>query len=163
MFGIGLPEMILIMALALIVVGPDKLPDMARSLAKGLLELKKAANSIKENLTEETGIINELKPDLEQAAKEFSRQVLDSPDNVDNAWKDLAPGEGVNPQPKDSPESDLNEPSTDPIVEATPAAAVTDELAEPTTPDQNDPPTTDQDTAPDRSTITGKPLDNPPL
>ena len=41
MFGIGLPEMILILALALIVVGPDKLPDLARSLAKGLWSLKK--------------------------------------------------------------------------------------------------------------------------
>ena len=41
MFGIGLPEMILIMALALIVVGPDKLPDLARSLAKTIMELKK--------------------------------------------------------------------------------------------------------------------------
>ena len=36
MFGIGLPELILIMAVALIVVGPDKLPGLARSLAKEL-------------------------------------------------------------------------------------------------------------------------------
>lgn len=53
MFGIGLPEMILIMAVALIVVGPDKLPDLAKSLARQFLELKKAAQSLKENFTEE--------------------------------------------------------------------------------------------------------------
>ena len=50
MFGIGLPEMILIMAVALIVVGPDKLPDLAKSLARQFLELKKAAESLKDNL-----------------------------------------------------------------------------------------------------------------
>jgi sec-independent protein translocase protein TatB len=63
MFGIGLPEMILILALALIVVGPDKLPDLARSMAKGLMELKKTAETLKKNLTED-GTLDSLKPDL---------------------------------------------------------------------------------------------------
>lgn len=53
MFGIGLPELILIMAIALIVVGPEKLPDLARGLAKQLIELKKAANVLKESLRED--------------------------------------------------------------------------------------------------------------
>jgi sec-independent protein translocase protein TatB len=53
MFGIGLPELILILALALIVVGPEKLPDLAKSLAKQLLELKKTANALKDSLQEE--------------------------------------------------------------------------------------------------------------
>jgi Tat protein translocase TatB subunit len=50
MFGIGLPELILIMAVALVVVGPDKLPGLARSLAKGIVELKKATSTLKESL-----------------------------------------------------------------------------------------------------------------
>jgi sec-independent protein translocase protein TatB len=53
MFGIGLPEFILIMALALIVVGPEKLPDLAKTLAKQLMELKKTANDLKDSLHEE--------------------------------------------------------------------------------------------------------------
>jgi sec-independent protein translocase protein TatB len=53
MLGIGLPELILILALALIVVGPDKLPEMAKTMAKHLLELKKTANALKENFQEE--------------------------------------------------------------------------------------------------------------
>jgi sec-independent protein translocase protein TatB len=53
MFGIGLPELILIMAVALIVVGPEKLPGLARSLAKQLVELKKAANVLKESLRDD--------------------------------------------------------------------------------------------------------------
>jgi len=53
MFGIGLPELILIMVVALIVVGPDKLPDLAKTLARQVVELKRAANSLKDSLNED--------------------------------------------------------------------------------------------------------------
>lgn len=79
MFGIGLPEMILIMALALIVVGPDKLPDLARSLAKGLMELKKTAEGLKDSFSEEGNPLDEILPDLEDAAKSLKNNLLDTP------------------------------------------------------------------------------------
>jgi Tat protein translocase TatB subunit len=50
MFGIGLPELILIMAIALIVVGPEKLPELAKTLARQMVELKRAANALKDSL-----------------------------------------------------------------------------------------------------------------
>ncbi len=53
MFGIGLPELILIMAIALIVVGPEKLPELAKTLARQVVELKRAANALKNSLQEE--------------------------------------------------------------------------------------------------------------
>ena len=53
MFGIGLPELLLILAVALIVVGPEKLPDLAKSLGRGIAELKKAASSLKDSFNEE--------------------------------------------------------------------------------------------------------------
>ena len=53
MFGVGLPELILIMAVALIVVGPEKLPELAKTLARQMVELKRAANSLKESFNEE--------------------------------------------------------------------------------------------------------------
>lgn len=77
MFGIGLPEMLLIMALALIVIGPDKLPDLARSLAKGLLDLKKTAESLKTSMAEEGSVLAEIKPELEEAAKSLQNELLD--------------------------------------------------------------------------------------
>ena len=54
MFGIGLPEIVVIFGVALIVVGPEKLPELAKSIAKGLNELKKTASALKESLNEET-------------------------------------------------------------------------------------------------------------
>jgi Tat protein translocase TatB subunit len=50
MFGIGMPEFLLILVVALIVLGPKKLPELARSIGKGLAELKKSTEEIKENL-----------------------------------------------------------------------------------------------------------------
>jgi len=54
MFGIGMPEMILILAVALIVIGPKKLPDLARSLGKAMGEFKKATSDLKESMQIDT-------------------------------------------------------------------------------------------------------------
>ncbi|MFV9646812.1 MAG: Sec-independent protein translocase protein TatB [Desulfobacterales bacterium] len=51
MFGIGMPELFLILAVALIVLGPKKLPDLAKSLGRALREFKKATSELKESIT----------------------------------------------------------------------------------------------------------------
>lgn len=92
MFGIGLPEMILIMALALIVVGPDKLPELARSVAKGVLELKKTVSSLKEDLADENPF-DTVKPELQEAADSIKKQLGEAtPDGLTGIVKDLEEG-----------------------------------------------------------------------
>ena len=50
MFGIGMPELILIAVVALIVLGPKKLPDLAKSMGRAVREFKKATSEPKDTL-----------------------------------------------------------------------------------------------------------------
>jgi TatA/E family protein of Tat protein translocase len=54
MFGnIGLPEMLVIMAIALLIFGPKKLPEVGRSLGKAMREFKKSTEEIKDRFEEQ--------------------------------------------------------------------------------------------------------------
>ena|ERR1700687_2518977 len=50
MFGIGTPELLVILVVALIVLGPERLPEIARALGKGLAELRRATGGLTEEL-----------------------------------------------------------------------------------------------------------------
>jgi len=57
MFGsIGMPELIIILVIALIIFGPRKLPELGRSLGRSLGEFKRASNELRNTLEEEIRI-----------------------------------------------------------------------------------------------------------
>jgi len=64
MFGIGLPELIVIAIVALLVVGPEKLPGLAKSLGKGLQEFRRATDDVTESI-KDTLKPDEIKKDVE--------------------------------------------------------------------------------------------------
>ncbi|MBW2056774.1 MAG: twin-arginine translocase TatA/TatE family subunit [Deltaproteobacteria bacterium] len=61
MFGIGMPELLVILGLALIILGPKKLPEIARGLGRAMREFKSATDEMRESLREETGELEEIK------------------------------------------------------------------------------------------------------
>ena len=77
MFGIGLPEMIIIAVVALVFIGPDKLPGVLRSIGKGLVELKRATSDVRSTVQDEMHKIEEeieLK-DVRESAQNFSNEL----------------------------------------------------------------------------------------
>jgi Tat protein translocase TatB subunit len=76
MFGIGLPELLIIAALALILIGPKKLPDLAKSLGKTLGELRKATDDVKETIFEEIRPIKDELPNPREVEEALKKQYL---------------------------------------------------------------------------------------
>ena len=77
MFGIGLAEMIIIAVVALIFIGPDKLPGVLRSIGEGLVELKGATSDVRSTVQDEMHKIEEeieLK-DVRESAHNFSNEL----------------------------------------------------------------------------------------
>ncbi len=66
MFNIGLPELLIILAIALIVFGPNKLPELARAFGRAMREFKKATEEVKESFEAETRDLEEIKSELTQ-------------------------------------------------------------------------------------------------
>ena len=62
MFGISMPELILILAIALIVVGPEKLPDIAKKLGRVIADFKRSAADFKDSFDVDDEIKDIKKP-----------------------------------------------------------------------------------------------------
>jgi len=91
MFGMGMPEIMLILAVALIVIGPKKLPGLAKSIGKAMGEFKHATRDIKRSIDLEDDLrdvkdsFDNLKdiptydPDIEAYKREAAHQPDDAP------------------------------------------------------------------------------------
>ena len=88
MFNIGLPELLIIGAIALIVFGPNKLPELAKALGRAMREFKKATDEVKESFEAETRDLEEIKSTITEEnvlgdlAREISSLEEPSPETV---------------------------------------------------------------------------------
>lgn len=101
MFGIGMPEMILILAIALIVIGPKKLPDLAKSLGRAMREFKRATTEFKETM------------DLDSDFKEVKSAFDDINDDIKGSLVDTAVPDNHAQSGTDTPETAEHETEKD--------------------------------------------------
>ena len=102
MFGICMPELLLLLAIALIVIGPKKLPDLAKSLGRAMREFKKATNEFKETI--------QIDEDLSDVKKAFDGLGDDIKDSI-SPKKDAA--EFRRPEEPESAESPVDQKDKD--------------------------------------------------
>ena len=84
MFGIGPMELVLILVVALLVLGPKRMPELARTLGRGLGEFRKASNELRQSLA-----LDEIQNDLREGIAGAGKPKTDRPAQ---AGDDLPPG-----------------------------------------------------------------------
>ena len=80
MFGsIGMPELILIFVVALLVFGPKKLPELGKSLGRGLAEFKKPSEDLKKTIEDEIADFRRVGDAMEKAGVHIGFVVIVMP------------------------------------------------------------------------------------
>lgn len=92
MFGIGGSELIFIILVAIMLFGADKIPDIARTLGKGMAQLKNATDDIKHEITK-SAEVQSINHEIDKAKQGFSRMidehVPENPLNLENINADI--------------------------------------------------------------------------
>jgi TatA/E family protein of Tat protein translocase len=76
-FGVGPVEIILILVIALIVFGPDKLPQIGRDLGKAIRSFKKAASNLSAEMSKEMKDLEEKEPERKDDSKQVETRIVE--------------------------------------------------------------------------------------
>ena len=115
MFGMGMPEIMLILAVALVVIGPKKLPGLAKTIGRAMGEFKNASQDFKRSI--------DLEGDLQDVKDSFDNlQDIPTYDPDQKAYQnaDTAPDGKAEPDnppagPAETAETEKSDPDRDPL------------------------------------------------
>ncbi len=82
MFGIGFEELVVILIVALIVVGPENLPRIAKALGRAVAEFQKAMEELKETV-ESNEAVREFKKEFEKVKRGINKPFSEFPEEKD--------------------------------------------------------------------------------
>lgn len=89
MFGIGTSELLVILVVALIVLGPKRLPEVARTLGKGLAELRRATSGLTDELSNARALLEE---EAQQARRTTAKRPRPAPGTATTSGPPIAEG-----------------------------------------------------------------------
>ena len=111
MFGLGMPEILMILAIALIVIGPKKLPDLAKTLGRAMGEFKRSAQDFKRSIDVET-TVKEFKSGIDIPDTDLSKILTDPPskDEPDTSDQGVSDPDTSNQDTSGQDETDNTDP-----------------------------------------------------
>lgn len=80
MFGVGSSELVIILIIALLILGPKEIPKVARTIGKGMRELQRAKDELKKNIEFEDDPVSEIRSDI-------TDMINETRDDIQNEFK----------------------------------------------------------------------------
>ncbi len=75
MFGVGTSELVIILIIAILILGPKEIPKVARTIGKGMRELQRAKDELKKNIEFEEETISQVKSDFREMINETEEEI----------------------------------------------------------------------------------------
>ncbi len=75
MFGVGTSELVIILIIALLILGPKEIPKVARTIGKGMRELQRAKDELKKNIEFEEETVSQVKSDIREMINETEEEI----------------------------------------------------------------------------------------